>query len=826
MLFLISVNTNFANINTKALFKYLLPYFLLFISNSILAQTTNVLPGIVIGTVLDSDNSKAVGGASINIYNLTDTLYKSKTISMTNGEFVVDKLRFGYYGLQITAVGYNTMVIDSIYIRAERFDFDLNDIPLSKDSKIMNEVVVYAEKPLIENKDGKIIFNTGESALSSGATTTELLKQTPLVNVDNDGKILLRGKEVKILIDDKPVELDSKQLQDLMESMPGSMIERIEVMTTPPPQYANERGGVINIVTKKGKVGFSGRINANYGTRGEAAISGNLTYRKNKFALNLSGGFGYNEYNGTSYSNRQNFYTDSSNYFNTNGDNTNNNRRPNMRMSIDYDLSKRQSMNFTAQYNGNNSVYENNTAYSNLNRYSEVYKLSNRTTGTGNNSWSPAFNFTYSIKGKNPKTLLKFISGFNFNANNNERNFYQQYLNPDNTPTSSDSTQEQNTYSKNNSINLRINYDKPLNDKKTSLNFGASYNQYNNHNVLNTAFMKKPENVFVQNDLLSNDFLFHQTITGLRASARYDFVPDFYLNGGLQADYTQTYFDIKNNSNRYLNNYWSMLPFANLVKKWKNDVSITLSYKRTVQRPRLNELNPSLDYGDPYNTRSGNPYVQAYYADNFDFIFGKWNKKYNFNVSAGYNALQKIYSFIRTLQPDGSTFTTWQNISGRKEYEASVWGGYTLNKKAKANLSFGYTYNVYSAYDRTVRYFRNGGSFYSTLNGSYQFTDLMNSNASFTFNRFANPQGSVRNTLSMNIGVQKKFFAKKVTLTLNIIDPFRQQQNRNYTYGSNFNLESYSTTNTRNYRLALSYTFKKKDKKSGREALLKKLQKK
>lgn len=808
------------------MFKSIVLYFFLFASYSTFAQTTNSVPGLVIGIMLDADNSKAVGGANIGLYNFTDTLYKRNAISMKNGEFLFDKLPLGYYRLQVTAVGYATLTIDSIYIRAERFDFDLNDIRLSKQSKMMNEVIVYAEKPLIENKDGKIIFNTGESALSSGATTTELLKQTPLVNVDNDGKILLRGKEVKILIDDKPVELDSKQLQDLIESMPGSMIEKIEVMTTPPPQYANERGGVINIVTKKGKVGFNGRINANYGSRGEAAISGNITYRKNKFALNFSGGFGYNKYNGSSYSNRQNFYTDSSNYFNTVGKNKNDNRRPNLRLSLDYDLNKQQSMNFTAQYNSNNSVYENNIGYTNADRYNQVYKLSNRITATNNKSWSPAFNFTYTFKGKNPKAVLKFISGFNFNASNNERDFYQQYLNPDYTPTGSDSTQEQNTYSKNNSINFRINYDKPLNDKKTSLNFGASYNRYNNHNVLTTAFMKKPENVFVQNDLLSNDFLFHQTIYNLRASARYDFVPDFYLNGGLQAEYTQTHFDIKNNSNRHLNSYWSMLPFANLVKKWKTDVSITFSYKRTVQRPRLNELNPSLDYADPYNTRSGNPYVQAYYADNFDIIFGKWNKKYNFNVSAGYNALQKIYSSIRTLQPDGSTFTTWQNISGRKEYEASAWGGYTLSKKAKANLSFGYTYNVYGAYDRTVRYFRNGGSFYSTLNGSYQFTDLLNANASFTFNRFANPQGSVRNTLSMNIGIQQKFFAKKFTITLNIIDPFRQQQNRNFTYGSNFNLESYSTTNTRNYRLALSYSFKKKDKKSGREALLRKLQQK
>ncbi len=800
--------------------------FLLFISKMMLAQTAGSATGLVIGSILDAENSRAIPDAGVTIMLLSDTNVRATQLSNTNGEFILDKLGFGYYRLRVTAVGYSALVIDSIHIRPERFDFDMNDIKLNKNAAVLNEVIVFAEKPLIENKDGKIIFNTGESALSSGATTTELLKQTPLVNVDNDGKILLRGKEVKILIDDKPVELDSKQLQDLMESMPGSMIERIEVMTTPPPQYANERGGVINIVTKKGKVGFNGRVSINYGSRGEAAINGNVSYRKNKLALNFSAGLGYNVYNGNSYSNRQNFYTDSSNYFNTAGESSNNNRRPNLRLSLDYDLSKQQSMNFTVMYNSNNSAYENNVTYSNADRNNQVYKLSNRNTATGNSSLSPVFNFTYTIKGKNPKTVFKFISGFNYNAGDNERNFYQQYLNPDNTPTGSDSTQQQVTNSRNTNINLRMNYDKALKDNKTSLHLGATYNGYNNHNVLNTAFMKKPENVLVNNAVLSNDFRFHQTIYGLAVSMRYDFVPNFYVNGGLLAEYTQTYFDIKNNSNRYLNNYRSLLPFASLVKKWANDVSITFSYRRTVQRPRLNELNPSVDYGDPYNTRSGNPYVQPYYADNFDFIFGKWNKKYNFNVSVGYNALQKIYSSIRTLQPDGSTFTTWQNISGRKEYEASAWGGYTLTKKAKANLSFGYNYNVYSLYDRNVRRFRNGGSFYSTLNGSYQFTTLMNANASFTFNRFANPQGSVRSTLSMNIGIQQKFFRKKITVTFNIIDPFRQQQNRNFTYGSNFNLESFSTTNTRNYRLVVSYTFKKKEKKSGREALLKKLQQK
>jgi outer membrane receptor protein involved in Fe transport len=300
-------------------------------------------------------------------------------------------------------------------------------------------------------------------------------------------------------------------------------------------------------------------------------------------------------------------------------------------------------------------------------------------------------------------------------------------------------------------------------------------------------------------------------------------MPDFNITAGTQVEQTTTRFDIVNNTSDYANDYWSSLPFVTAIKKWENDVTVTLSYKRSIQRPGIGQLNPSVDYGDPYNTRFGNPYLQPYFADNFDLIAGKWNKKYYYNGSVGYNALQNIYSSIRTLQPDGKTTTTWQNLSGRKEYEANTWGGYTLNKKTKLNLSLGYSYKVYSEHDRTVNRFRNGGSLFSTFNGSYQFNDLLNSNMSVTYNRFANPQGTVRSTLSMNMGVQQKFFKKKMILSVSVIDPFRQQQNKFFTYASNFYLESFNTTKTKNFRVALSYLFSKKVKKAPSKAALLKM---
>nr|MCU0321818.1 outer membrane beta-barrel family protein [Chitinophagaceae bacterium] len=66
----------------------------------------------------------------------------------------------------------------------------------------------------------------------------------------------------------------------------------------------------------------------------------------------------------------------------------------------------------------------------------------------------------------------------------------------------------------------------------------------------------------------------------------------------------------------------------------------------------------------------------------------------------------------------------------------------------------------------------------------------------------------------MNLGVQKKFFNKRFIVGFNIIDPFRVQQQITQTFGTNFNLESFNSVNTRNFRLSFSYQLNKMIKKS------------
>ena len=206
---------------------WILTCFFCLSSVSLFAQQKD--PGILAGNLLDPQK-KPVAGANVQLKLINDSSQQKSAVTDKSGGFLISNIPFGYHRLQISYTGMQTLVIDSIFFRTERYDFNIADIQLRPAAtNELSEVIVYAEKALIVSKDGNISFNAGESALAAGSNASELLTNVPLVTKDPTGKILVRGKEPRILIDDKPVELNLQQLQDLLESMPGSSVEKIEV---------------------------------------------------------------------------------------------------------------------------------------------------------------------------------------------------------------------------------------------------------------------------------------------------------------------------------------------------------------------------------------------------------------------------------------------------------------------------------------------------------------------------------------------------------------------------------------------------------------------
>jgi ferric enterobactin receptor len=763
--------------------------------------------GSISGNVLDNASGKALPYASISLSRMDIPGSPQVMVSDKNGAFDFDKLLYGFYHLTIEVVGFAKWNMDSIHIHSERMDINLGELKLNVSASSLNEVVVYSEKPLIENKEGKVVYNVAESPLSNGSNASEMLKNMPLMNTNPDGTLLLRGKEPLILMDEKPVNLTGQQLTDLLESLPANVVEKVEIMQHPPPEYATYPGGVINIITRKGRVGLYKKINLNVGTRREWGASGYFNYRSSKLNISTSLGMGALEVRGNSYSHRQNIYRDSVNYFYTESEYINRSRHPNARFQTDYDFSKRSNMSFV--YQGNLNFFDNNShiLYTNRDSLLNIYKASSRENSYEGTGYTHGFSGSYQWKGKNPVEKLQVYSGLSFSKNENNRDFYQQFLRADFLPTGLDSTQLQITDNYVTSYYVNANYNKPLNDTGTIyLSLGSTYSSNIYHNILNTSFLRRTDRVFVGNALLSNDFYFQQSIYTARASLVIGLPRQVKLIAGAQAEHTQTEFEfIRGNAPAANNSYWRILPTLTIRKEFDREFNMSFVFRETIRRPGMTELNPSIDYGDPYNIRFGNPYILPSLTDNFDLNIGYGDKNFNLNASVGYNKVKNVFNSIRTLVDSGKTQITYQNISDQEEYQTSVWSGITLAKKFRINVSAGYNYNKYSEREKLLYRYVNGGTFYSTLNYSFSPDNLTIIEANNRFTSFASPQGHARSNINMSISAQRKFFNKHVIIAVSAIDPFGLQKYKGYTYGTNFNIESYSASNTQNFRLSVSY---------------------
>ena len=127
-------------------------------------------PGLIAGNVLDA-KSKALQGASVLLTKIGDSSFRRTILTDKEGGFQLSGIPHGFYALTISYVGMQPQRIDSIHFRVERSDFNMPDIILKPGTtEVLEDVIVYAEKPLIQSKEGNLTFNASESAAAAGAS--------------------------------------------------------------------------------------------------------------------------------------------------------------------------------------------------------------------------------------------------------------------------------------------------------------------------------------------------------------------------------------------------------------------------------------------------------------------------------------------------------------------------------------------------------------------------------------------------------------------------------------------------------------------------------
>ena len=763
--------------------------------------------GVLSGNLMQQGTNEAISGASISISKHDDLNERKSGQSDEKGDFRFAGLTFGWYSIRITAVGSSPLQIDSIHVRPDRPEMILADLIMPMAASGLETIVIHAEKPLIEQKEGNLIFNAAESPLSNGSNASELLRNIPLVSNDPDGRITVRGREPRILVDDKPVAMNTQQMQDFLESMPGGMIERIEVMTNPPAQYANEPGGVINIVTRKGKTGISGRFSLTYGSRGEAGASASFNLRKKGLSIQFNTGTTHGNYLGEGGSVRENRFRDSSNQLITESRFNNRFIRPVARLNIDQDIDPRNTIGITVEGNINDYNDLRIIDYTNVNRFGKEYRRSERSISSTGMNLNPTINLSYLYKGREKGETLRFIFGAGLSNTDGLKDFRQTFTDGDYNSLGRDSAQEQGEVTFNRNVQLRVSYDKPIIPSKTTLSTAAAFTR-NLSDVDLDTWDKEPDGSNRKLiDFMSNEFLFRQDVMSGTLGLRQRLGERFWLSGGMTVEKTDILFDLIRDKNRVTSGYENWQPYANLNKNWEGKTSISFVYRRTMRRPGIRELNPTIDYSDPYNLRYGNPDLRPSPSHNLDLVFGRTLTKFQMNAGLGYNRVEDIFATVRSLKEDGRTHITWQNISGREEWEANTWMNLNLSKGFRMNANATYTINLYSKYDQEVNKYRNGAAINGRVNLVYAPIPEWNVTSTVQINRYANPQGTVRSTVSTIFGGQYRFWNRRLSATAQVIDPFNQQTYMTITEGVNFRTESRNLTRTRNYRLTLSYHF-------------------
>jgi hypothetical protein len=209
--------------------------------------------GVISGILQDESSKQPVEYASVAIYKQKDSTLLAGVITDAKGRFLFQNLVPGKYYLKASFIGYEEKMIPSINISAQTADIRLGVIDIKPQQATLEGVEIVGKKSLITNNLDKKVINVDKTLALSGGTAADVMENVPSVAVDADGNVSLRGNSnITLLIDGKPASAAGISSSDILNQLPASSIESVEVITNPSVRYDPDgTSGIINIVLKK-----------------------------------------------------------------------------------------------------------------------------------------------------------------------------------------------------------------------------------------------------------------------------------------------------------------------------------------------------------------------------------------------------------------------------------------------------------------------------------------------------------------------------------------------------------------------------------------------
>lgn len=755
------------------------------------------------GIVVDSISMVPIPYATISVSEITTPrIYIKRIASWSTGVFDVDINKPGEYFFTFESMGMEKKQI-KISISANQKIINLTNVEMSASKIQLSEVTVSAIKPLVKVDLDKIIYDMKSDPEAQASNTLEMLRKVPMITVDGDDKIQLKGSSnFKIYVNGKPSGMMTNNPSLVLKSIPASSIKNIEVITDPGAKYDAEGiGGIINIVMDRNLSGLTGTVRASVNTKGGYNGGLYLSTKKGKFGLTTNLNYNKQNESGQTYNrNVENFNSQSIKYISQYANSDSKFRFYNGNIEASYEFDSLNLVSLTVEsYGGGSSTIDHAGTYS-MNAMRDTLSAFKQLTKS-ENSWAGIdLSLDYQRTFKKPNQLLTIS--------------YKLNKNPDKTDNTSDlrGVLNYNSYkqhilynAKGDEHTFQADYTEPF-KKIHVLEVGAKYilrlnNSINNYylqNALTQAWETMPNQT-------KNDLDQTQNIQGIYTSYALK-LEKFSARAGLRFERTSS--NIVLSDTIFFVGFSNLVPSLTLSYKFNDANNIKLSYNQRISRPGIWYLNPFLDNSNPFSLSQGNPDLVPVKSNSFSFNYSYISQKLTLNSSLFASFTNNSIESIHSALNDTVSYRTYKNRGLKRNAGIALYGNWQPNKDIKISLNGNSAYISMNTNDGSGLH-NSGVNYTFSLSGDFTLPAEIYLS---TYGGYYSPRISLQGLNNIyyyyGLSLSRYFLKKKLNVSLSARDLFPVRKyysgyTRTSDYLSNYN----QSMKAQSFRLSISYKF-------------------
>jgi len=776
--------------------------------------------GRISGTVIDSVTKETMPYTTISLFRSTGKSPLNGVLTDDKGAFKIDGVKPGTYRIEVSFVGYPTKVVNNVVTTLSKPDKAMGAIVVAPSSKRLQEVEVTGAKSLIENHIDKIVYNAEKDLTSAGGNATDILQKVPLVAVDINGNVSLRGDgNVRVLINGKPSGATSSDLADVLKSLPADQIKSIEVITSPSAKYdAEGTAGILNIITKTSNVsGISGSVSGGVGTRqnnGNASIS----YNQNRFSLtaNIGGNLTWPQTSLTNFT--QAFNAGTTNTFQDNQGTSEIKRHADLgNVTASYDINNFNNISSTFKltqggFVSDQTQTDNFTDFNNAANNLLYSNTSDSHTAISAFDW----NIDYTHKFKKEGHELSFSTQWSHNSS--DVNYTTLY-------TSRFPDQVSMNNAAGNEYTLQADYVNPITkDFKFEAGLKSIFRSINSGVANSNPDPLNPGN-FIPNAATSFLYNYNQDVYAGYTELTYSLPKGYTLMGGLRVENTAISGDpvsaTQTNLQVFTQNYTTFVPSFTIQKALTPSQTMKLSYSKRISRPSLTYLNPFLNQSNIQSQSVGNPMLAPEIAQTVELNYNVFVGTAILNASTFYKhtngLIESIASPITTTIngiAQSGTLTTYANIGNSNSMGASFFGSVNpISIMTLRGQITAYTYNPdpsgqfvtdQSENGTYIQYNAFGSASVTTKKGFIAELFVVENSPRRTI-QGTNPSFSV-----IGAGIRQQIMNKRGSIGINTMSPFEKYKD----FDTHISSPGFATNSTvqfpfRSVGVTFSYSFGK-----------------